>query len=480
MAEPTETHQPAPGSATPATLDRLQNLAIGFGGPADRLRATTHVLGNRLTRFELDALYTESWMAAAIVDAIPNDMVREWRTITGIEGPQLKTFQAAEKHFRVKRECTKALKWARLYGGAGIVLGLDNTGEFHEPLDLERVRPGSLKYLSTLDRWALIPHHLDSFNPLREDWQQPEFYRTFGGPDLVHRSRIIFFYGHDLPWHLAIRELFWGGSALIRVMDAVNDAMIVTHGTAALVTEAKVDVWKIPELFAQLATPEGTKTITDRIQLAQQIKSIYNAVIMDKAEEWEQKKDALSQGLPKLVGQFLEIVAAAAEIPVQRFLGTSAPGLNATGAENTRNYYDRVKAAQGDQLAPALAVLDEVVLRSTVGSTPEEFESTFTTLWMETESERSTTQATDATRDTLLLQAGVIQEHHIASRLVAEKIYPTLDEEDVRELEAIGTFEPAPDPFAGFPAPGETEEEGEEEPPAGGGEAEEKEEEPEE
>ena len=386
---------------------------------------------------EAEALYLNDWLGAAVIDTIPDDAVRQWREVSGLETENLEKYQRAEKAYRVSQTINQAMKWARLYGGAGIVMGIDGTGEFHEPLDVERVRPDSLKWLSLVDRWHLIPQVMDFSNPLRANWGNPETYLAYGGHDPIHRSRILFFYGTPLPYHLALRSHFWGGSILERVKDAIENAGVAQSGIAALITEAKVDVFRMPGLFEKLRTPTGSAQIMDRLQLAQLGKSIFNGVLMDSQEEYEQKTGALSQGLAGLLSQFLEVVAAASGIPVTRLLGTSTPGMNATGEEDTRKYYDRVSAIQADTIEPVLEQLDQVMLRSLFGQATDEFKSEFKSLWQQSDTERATTQLQDAQRDQIYSEGmGIVKEHHIADRLIAENIYPTLEASDSAELEA--------------------------------------------
>lgn len=435
MAEAIPINRGDSASEAQFTADTLQNLTRGIGGRGDTLRNTRHVFRERLPHVEAEALYLNDWLGAACVDAIPEDMVREGREIKGIEGDKLDEFEAMEREFDVWGHLLAGLTWGRLYGGAGAVLGLDGTGEMHEPLEMDRIKQGALKWITVLDRWHLVPDRIDSFNPLRPNWDRPEFYRAYSGPDQIHRSRILFFRGIKLPYRLAIRNWFWGGSVLERVVDAVQNAGLAQHGVASLIAEAKVDVFKIPGLMFKLMTPEGTAEIMERIRLMNEGKSYLNAVIMDSNEEWDQKTAALTGGLEKIVEQFLDIVAGAAGIPVTRLLGKSPKGLNNGGEENTRNYYDRVKFEQKQNLAPQLRIMDEVLLRHTFGNMPDEFESTFKTLWMQTEEDRSTTQKNDADRDIQLLDATVIQPSHIAGRLLLDGVYPTMEQDWVTELE---------------------------------------------
>jgi uncharacterized protein len=57
------------------------------------------------------------------------------------------------------------------------------------------------------------------------------------------------------------------------------------------------------------------------------------------------------------------------ELPKQvQSLPEATAGLNATGESDIRNYYDRIKSDQETRLQPALALLDEAIIRSTFGT----------------------------------------------------------------------------------------------------------------
>ena len=68
-------------------------------------------------------MYRGSWLAKKIVNAVADDMTREWLHVT-FDGEELgTTIEQAEKRFALKRKTNEALKWSRLYGGAVIIIG---------------------------------------------------------------------------------------------------------------------------------------------------------------------------------------------------------------------------------------------------------------------------------------------------------------------------------------------------------------------
>src|SRR5690606_2306274 len=93
--------------------------------------------------------------------------------------------------------------------------------------------------------------------------------------------------------------------------------------------------------------------------------------------------------LTDLMLAFLQQVSGAADIPMTRLLGQSPGGLNASGEPDLRNYYDHVSAQQEMVLAPAMALLDECLIRSALGSRPPEVFYTWSSLWQTKDTERA-------------------------------------------------------------------------------------------
>jgi phage-related protein (TIGR01555 family) len=70
-------------------------------------------------------------------------------------------------------------------------------------------------------------------------------------------------------------------------------------------------------------------------------------------------------------------MAGAAQIPVTRLFGRSPAGMNSTGESDMRNYYDVVRNEQDAILAPVLDKLLPVMVMSTFGKVPDDFDYVF-------------------------------------------------------------------------------------------------------
>ena len=127
---------------------------------------------------------------------------------------------------------------------------------------------------------------------------------------------------------------------------------------------------------------------------------------------------------------FLEIVAGAADIPATRLLGASPKGMNATGHSDIRNYYDMVSSKQEIEDRPALAMLDEVLIRHATGSRPANVGYSFLPLWQMTEAETAAIRLQEAQTDDIYATLGITPPSAlrvgIVGRLLASGQYPGL------------------------------------------------------
>lgn len=420
-------------------LDAMENLVASLGTDTDKRLYTRYVEKYALSRRELEAMYAENWLAAKIVDVIPDDMTREWRQLNNNMDPaRTKEFEHFEEDMQVALKFNEAAKWGRLYGGCGIILGIDEAqgGPPEEPLEIDFLGKDCLEFLTVVEAERLqqagSPIVIDPTNPF---FDRPEYYSVANGLHRIHRSRILFFEGIPLPHYMRQRQRlsYWGAPVLRRVMEAITNADLVFNGTSTLTSEASTDIIKYKGLTSFLAQPGGEEKIRARFSLMKLLKSLNNITLLDEEETFENHQQTFA-GLSDLIDKFLAITAGAADIPVTRLVGTSAKGLNATGEGDLKNYYDNIRARQGREFSPQLRRLDAIMQRHLWGVEDENWGFTWNSLFQLNEKEIAELQNNRATRDQNYLNMGVIDELVIAEQLYEDDTYTTIDQEYLNKL----------------------------------------------
>lgn len=410
--------------------DSFVNLVSGLGTDRDKASYGRFKFDFTLSKADIEAAYRSNWLVGKMIDAPADDMTREWRTWNAGER-QTKSIKATEKKFNVRYVVNRALKMARLYGGAAILIG-DGTSDPSKPLDVENFPKGGLKYLHALSRWEIWASTINR-DPLSPYFGQPEYYMlndpTEGGVQ-IHPSRVIRFQG--IPWLEMTYTLDgWGFSILERFMDEARNVTAAAGNLASMTYEGKLDVIHIPGLTQNVTSQDYRAKLLSRFSLANLTKSTNNAIILDAEEEWEQKTINLSN-LPEGIRTLLEIAAGAADMPVTRLLGTSPKGLNATGQSELRNYYDMLAGDQEVELTPSLDALDTVLVRHSLGTYPEGCHYEWNPLWQMTEAEEGVLTLQNAQSDqiyaTMSVMAPDAMREAIQGKLKKNNTYPGLAE----------------------------------------------------
>jgi hypothetical protein len=369
--------------------DRLQNVVANLG--TDRDKAAHSFYGdNYLTDDQLITAYRFAWLPRKIVDIPALDACRKWRNWQA-DGSDISKIEAVEKQLGVQRKTLDALKKARLFGGAAIYIGTTD----RDPAKPMR-ETATLTHLTVMTRRQLKAGDLAQ-DPQSDRYGKPAFYTVGNTQQRIDPSRLAIFTGSPLPDdELAMGDEYgWGDSVLAAPYSAIQNADSSAANVASLIFEAKVDVFKIPDLMQKVSDPEYESALLKRLSLAGRGKSINGALLMDANEDYEQKNASFGS-LNEILMTFMQVVSGAADIPMTRLFGQSAGGLDATGDNDIRNYYDRVNSEQELEIEPALAGLDELIIRNALGSRPADVWFSWASLWQASSSELATIGKTNA------------------------------------------------------------------------------------
>ena len=419
--------------------DGLENVVAGLGTERDKRSYSTWGQPRVMTRMELENMYRGSWLAKRIVNTVADDMTREWLHVMfdeDTDGKNQFAIEQCEKRFALKSKVNTAIKWARLYGGSLIIIGTNDTKDLSKPLDIKKLGKGCLRYLQVVDRWRVAPDGFINSNLDSPNFGMPESYLIAESTVHVHHTRVLRFNGQKLPYFSWLQNAMWDDSELQHVVESLLNCDTTTAAVATMLFEANVDVIKAPDLTELLSTKDGEAKAIKRFQLAAMMKSFNRTLLIDGNEEYEKKQNSFAN-LDKIIQQFMIDVCGAADIPMTRLFGQSAGGLNATGDNDVRNYYDMVSSKQEAEIRAQLDYLYEIICRSELGSMPDDFRFEFNPLWQISTVEQATVDKINAERDQIYLNAGVVTEGLIAADLKEHGTYRNMTDEDVALAEEL-------------------------------------------
>lgn len=436
-----------------ARLDGWINVLAGLGGNLDKRKNTYHssTADEVLMALELDSIYRSDGLGARIVDAVADDMTREWIYLDREDEEDLeetdddaKKIMAILTDLKAESAFNQALKWKRLFGGAVIIVGARDGIKLEEPINIKRV--SSIDSLLVLDSECIdISTSVFGTDPAKADFGQPiKLHVQYTQGDhpadfFVHASRCLFFYGRPVPKSslttLDNRQRFWGMSILQHCYNSLRDLGGSMDSISQTLYELTVGKFKIYGLSNMLASGNEKKLI-QRMNIIQMSKSAIRAVLLGDNEEWTRDTVTLA-GVSDIIQLYMSRLSGVSGIPQTKLFGRSPAGMNATGESDTTQYYDMVKAAQRNEMRPQLTQLVDIIRAWLKVDAPYAVE--FNPLFQLSEKEEAEVKklkadAEKATADkyNIYMEAGV---------LTAEQVY----EEEWSEIMG-GYEEPEPEP----------------------------------
>ena len=238
------------------------------------------------------------------------------------------------------------IKLQRLYGGAGLVLLIDDGGEPEDPVEVKRIR--AVRGYIPLSRHELIPEDVSI-----TDYSRPSHYRittsqritseqTSGYVNLrVHNS------GSSLRRPVPAMEpalATQGQSVLQLIWESFKRYEIAMSGLESMTSDADLFVHKIPGLFNRIASGNESD-LRKRLEANSLSRSVYGGMVVDTEEELNFLNRALSN-IATATDPFVKDLQASTGWPASILMGDSPGGLGKEGRFEERMWASLVEQWQ--------------------------------------------------------------------------------------------------------------------------------------
>jgi phage-related protein (TIGR01555 family) len=413
-----------------------KNSKLTFNFPEDKLLA---------------GIYAVDGMAKKYLNLLCDDMTRAWIEIAEDTDGNITDYMQEINTQKVFKE---AIRGSKLFGGSLIFMAINDGREPNEPVDLNSIK--SIEKLKFYDRTdiSIINYYKD---PVKSNYGDPEFFEltTAGSiPKTVHESRCLIFKGDYFPAkHLPSNKAnddFWGASILIPVYKFFERYSIAILALYESLTKFNVDVVSIKNLMDLLKNPDGKRQLENRIEIFNISKSISNTIVLDSDEQYttvSQQLTAVADAFSKLEQNLTAQTGIASTI----FFGTSAKGLNATGDNEVRMYYDKINSMQKEELIePLKKTIKYVMLAENFGGKKiEKPKIIFNSLWQMTDKEIVEMRNKQADTDVKYIDSGVLDPNEVRESRFNSNNYSieTAIDDSVREssMESSSNENESPD-----------------------------------
>jgi phage-related protein (TIGR01555 family) len=439
-----------------SALDAFVNYMTRQGLNMPNAQNTTAYPITRLTQnyLLLMSMYRNNWIVRRIVDLVAEDMVKAWIDITSEVNPKaLDRIDRLERVAHVREKITEGLEWARLFGGAAGLMMIDGLTEedLLEPLDRDRIMPGSFKGVMVLDRWSGVYPDTGLVDDIGDpEFGLPEYYEiadyTREKSYMVHHSHILRFNGCHLPsWEQQSTQM-WGASEIEAVYEELVKRDNTSANLAGLIFRANLNIRKIKDLGPTLSMADAGQTsdLYTTLEAQNMLLNNFATYVMDSEDDFTTIQNTTFSGLNDIYESFMADVSGATGIPVTLLFGRSPAGMNATGESDLQNYYDMIGRKQGAYLRPILEKLLPVEFMSEFGEIPDDINFQFNSPRSESETEvadvvqKKATVINDVFNSGLLPQKIALKELQEIGRNT--DMFTNITDEDVEAADAMASL----------------------------------------
>lgn len=428
--------------------DGYMNVLTKYGTQQDNATAYQFVKESITADMQLAQQYEADGLFARIIDLPAEEAVKHGFDL-GLTSPEAQTcINDKLDNLNWEEKAATAIKWARLFGGAIIVMLIDDGRGIDEPLDWQNI--ASIDELLVYDRSIVTPDeaHLYSFMPqeMFGKWRprlgEPEFYQVSSiyGTFVAHASRCLVFRNGILPERtMQANYRYFGMPEYERIKKELRQ-VVTSHGLGVKLLERCVQaVYSMRNLAQMLATEDGENQVLKRLQIIDMARSILNSIAIDgEGESYEFKSMPLS-GVKDVLDSTCNMLSAVTNIPQTLLFGRSPAGENATGASDLENYYNYVERIQKMMLRSNLTTLIDVIVQASLAGNKiqdePDYKLTFNPLWSLSETEQATVEQTKAA--TALTKAQTAQIYVDMQALDPSEVRAGLAKDDDFQVEEL-------------------------------------------
>ena len=298
--------------------------------------------------------------------------------------------------------------WNRLYGGAGIMILVDDQDP-EEEFDLDSVDENTNVEFRACDMWELFSdkQNTGDYDP-QTQLHAIDHYDYYG--EKVSTSRVMKLNGIEAPSFVRARLRGWGVSVVEALVRSMNQYLKATDLSFEVLDEFKVDVYKIKNLVNTALNPAATQKVQKTISMLNWQKNYNNAVVLDSEDDWDHKQLSFT-GLAEAMAGIRQQVAADMRIPQIKLFGQSfSGGMGNSAQDEMENYNNMVEAEVRGKLKYHILRMAEIRCQQRFGYVPDDLELEFKPLRELTATDQETVKTSKFTRALQAKQAGEITQ----------------------------------------------------------------------
>ncbi|MCO8160965.1 DUF1073 domain-containing protein [Pseudomonas sp. 21LCFQ010] len=408
-------------TASGVAMDSASALKLGMSATSVPDAQLAWYAAQGFIGFGACALIAQHWLVDKACAMTGRDAIRHGYEINGSNAEAIALLKKIDKRRGINASMREFIRMGRVFGVRHALFKVRSTDpEYYEkPFNLDGVTAGSYQGISQIDPYWITPE-LDAAalaDPANLMFYEPTYYRI--GNQRYHRSHLAIYVPHPVVDMLKPAYLYGGISVPQRIYERVYAAERTANEAPQLAMTKRLTTFKVPD--AALSNPDK---IAQVLQGVIENRDNYGIWTIGPDDTVTQSDTSLADLDAVIMSQY-QLVAAIANVPATKLLGTTPKGFNATGEYEEASYREELESIQANDLTSMLERHHALVMRSDIAPRLGIEPAPTSVDWRPLDSPKAevwaTINKTKAETDKILFDAGAVDGLDIRRRVAADK-----------------------------------------------------------
>ena len=325
------------------SLDSIVNSITGVGDAAYDFFMNSEFRVQEFARQEYNTAYRSNHIIRKVVDYNIDEAFRQGIYFDTENDAYNSYISERIEELDFLNLYIESVKDARLYGGAGLLLGADDGNNLIQDLDLYNIR--KIEYLSPFHRFQVRPKQVQN-KLTQKGFLRPISYEFKVDKKIkfvFNTSRSLINIGNKVPKDNLQDVGFFGDSLVDMVSEIVLSYASNLKSIGYTIDKANRPAITIPKLQDYIMNKQENK-LMERLNTMQKGSSFLRMMILGEGEKLDYFTPQMG-GIKDLLGEMKEEIASAADMP-QSVLFRRIAAFKATGEHDTKHYNNKIKSEQ--------------------------------------------------------------------------------------------------------------------------------------
>ena len=314
--------------------------------------------------YQACAILAQHWLIDKACSMPARDAVRTGYEVDAPDERIVEAIRKADKRHNIDATMREFIHMARVFGIRVAIFKVDSTDpEYYEkPFNLDGVTPGSYRGISQVDPLWMSPLLTGQSvgDPANMRFYEPTFYLING--QKYHHSHLCICTPYPVSDILKPSYQYGGISLPQRIYERVYAAERTANEAPQLAMTKRLTVFKTN----MIAAVSNLSNFDNAMRRWAQWRDNYGVKIADMQDEDIQQFDTGLADLDATIMTQYQLVAAIANVPATKLLGTTPKGFNSTGDYEAASYREELESIQSNDLQRLLDRHHALVMRSEV------------------------------------------------------------------------------------------------------------------